>query len=341
MARAAADPGARQSRARDPAGAGAKAQARRRHRDRPLRLSEPGQQRPVLSVHLPRRARRRRHDHQPTRWSSRPCTAIAELAQAEQSDIVAAGLRRADLAFGPDYLIPQAVRSAPDRQDRAGGGQGGDGQRRRDAADQGLRRLPRAAAAVRLPLRHDHEADVRGGQGRRSARRIVYAEGEEERVLRAVQVVVDEKLARPMLIGRPDVIERAHRALRPAAEGGNAISTSSIPSTTTRYRDYWQDYHRLDRAPGRDAGRCAKLEMRRRHTLIGAMTAPHGRGRRHALRHLRHIDLHLHYIDQVIGRRAGVNNYYAHERADAAAGARCSSATPTSTSIPTPSSSPR
>ena len=132
--------------------------------------------------------------------------AIAELAQAEQSDIVARAYGEQNLSFGPEYLIPAAVRPAADRQDRAGGGARGDGERRRHAPDRGLRGLPRAPEPVRLPVRPHHEAGVRPRR-KAAPQRVVYAEGEDERVLRAVQVVVDEGMARPTLIGRPTVIE--------------------------------------------------------------------------------------------------------------------------------------
>ena len=91
-----------------------------------------------------------------------------------------------------------------------------------------------------------------------------YAEGEEERVLRAVQVVVDERLARPTLIGRPEVIAQriAKFGLRLSA---GATTTSSTPSRTTRYRDYWTVTTGMTARSGVTA-QYAKIEMRRRHT---------------------------------------------------------------------------
>jgi malate dehydrogenase (oxaloacetate-decarboxylating)(NADP+) len=98
--------------------------ARRHHRHRPFGLSEPGQQRAVLPLHLPRRAGCRR-DHHHREMKLAAVRAIAELAQAEASDVVAPGLRRRGPGLRPRVPHPQALRSAPDRQDRPGGGQAG------------------------------------------------------------------------------------------------------------------------------------------------------------------------------------------------------------------------
>ena len=103
--------------------------------------------------------------------------AIAELAQAEQSDIVAMAYGEQNQSLRPRVPDSAAVRSAPDRQDRARGGQGRDGQRRRDAADRRFRRLSRPPEPVRLPLRPHHEAGVRGGQEGAQARRLCRRRG--------------------------------------------------------------------------------------------------------------------------------------------------------------------
>ena len=98
---------------------------------------------------------------------------------------------------------------------------------------------------------------------------MVYAEGEEERFLRAAQQVVDEGLARPILIGRPDVIQtRIERlGLRLHREQHYDVID---PNNDPRYREYWTEYHRLTKRKGISA-ELAKLDMRRRPTLIGAM----------------------------------------------------------------------
>ncbi len=140
----AADPGARQSRARDPARARRRGPLRRADGDRALRLPEPGQQRPLLPVHVPRRARRRRdvdHRGDEARVHARDRRARARRAVGRRR----AGLRRREADVRPRVPDPEALRSAADGDGADGGGEGGDGQRRRDAADRGLRRLPRPA----------------------------------------------------------------------------------------------------------------------------------------------------------------------------------------------------
>jgi malate dehydrogenase (oxaloacetate-decarboxylating)(NADP+) len=140
-------------------------------------------------------------------------------------------------------------------------------------------------------------------------KRIVFAEGEDERVLRAVQVVVDEGLARPILVGRPAIlakrIERFGLRLRPEHdfEVVNAESDS-------RYRDYWTEYHRLTERRGVSAS-YAKIEMRRRHTLIGAMMIQKGHADGMICGTFGNYGLHLHYVDQVIAKRRGVQDFYA------------------------------
>jgi malate dehydrogenase (oxaloacetate-decarboxylating)(NADP+) len=131
---------------------------------------------------------------------------------------------------------------------------------------------------------------------------MAYAEGEEERVLRAAQIVVDEGLARPTLIGRrpslPQRIEKFGLRLKEELDY-DVVNVEHDP----RYRDFWQTYHRMTERKG-VTEQMAKIEMRRRLTLIGAM-----------LLHKGDVDgmicgtwgttaLHLQYIDQVIGKRA-------------------------------------
>jgi malate dehydrogenase (oxaloacetate-decarboxylating)(NADP+) len=140
-------------------------------------------------------------------------------------------------------------------------------------------------------------------------KRIVYAEGEEERVLRAVQVVVDEKLARPILVGRPAVlaarIEKFGLRLK-LAEHFDVIN----PDFDERYRDYWQTYFAMTNRKG-VTQEWAKLEMRRRHTLIGAMMIHKGDADGMICGTFGTTSLHLHYIDQVLGQRPGANVYAA------------------------------
>ncbi len=194
--------------------------------------------------------------------------AIAELAQAETSEQVALAYGIESISFGPEYIIPQAVRPAPDRARRAGGGAGGDGLGRRDAAARRPRRLPRVAQPVRLPLRRCIMKPLFTA-AKAAPRRIVYAEGEDERVLRAAQIVVDEGLAQPILIGRPQVIEQRLERLGLRVRPGKEFELVN-PESDPRYRDYWTTYHQLTERKG-VTPEYARVEMRRRTTLIGAM----------------------------------------------------------------------
>ena len=140
---------------------------------------------------------------------------------------------------------------------------------------------------------------------------MVYAEGEDERVLRAVQIVVDEGLAKPILIGRPQVIEQRLRALRAAHAPGQGYRArqSGVRPALPRLLE---TYHKLTERQGRDAQITRSIEMRRTLDADRRDDDLQGRGRRHALRHVRaRTRMHLHFIDQVIGLRAGVRDYAA------------------------------
>ena len=211
--------------------------------------------------------------------------AIAELAQAEQSEVVAAAYAGATLSFGPEYLIPKPFDPRLMMQIAPAVAQA--------AADSGVALRPIAdMEAYRDKLQTFVYASGTTMQPifnlakTAPKKRVAYAEGEEERVLRAVQVVVDEGLARPTLIGRPEVIaQRIEKfGLRLTAERDyDLVNTEN----DHRYRDYWQTYHQMTARKGVTA-QLAKIEMRRRLTLIGAMLLQDRRGRRHAVRHLGH-----------------------------------------------------
>ena len=155
----------------------AKAVAARRHpRHRPVRLPEPGEQRPLLSVHLPRRARRGRHDDHrgdEARVHARHRRARARRAVRHRR----AGLRGRGSVVRSGVPDPEAVRSAAHGDRAAGRGEGRDGKRRGHAADRRFRRVSRAPVAVHLPLEPHHEAGVRGRQARTEARRLCRGRG--------------------------------------------------------------------------------------------------------------------------------------------------------------------
>ena len=170
--------------------------------------------------------------------------AIAQLAQEEQNEVVAAAYGTFDISVRPRIPDPQAVRSASDRAHRAGRGQGGDGGRRGHAPAGRPGSLRRAAAAVRVPLGafmkplfSAAKRIVREG----GPARIVFAEGEDERVLRAVQVVVDEGLARPILVGRPSVLLTRIEKLGLRLRLGEDVEVTN-PEYDERFHQYWTTY---------------------------------------------------------------------------------------------------
>ena len=134
-------------------------------------------------------------------------------------------------------------------------------------------------------------------------KRVAYAEGEEERVLRAVQVVVDEGLARPTLIGRPGVIAQRIEKFGLRLKEGLDYDVVNVEQDH-RYRDFWQSYHQMTERKG-VTEQIAKIEMRRRLTLIGAMLLKKGEVDGMLCGTWGTTANHLQYIDQVIGPRPG------------------------------------
>jgi malate dehydrogenase (oxaloacetate-decarboxylating)(NADP+) len=232
--------------------------------------------------------------------------AIAELAQAEQSEVVAAAYAGANLSFGPEYLIPKPfdprlmMKIAPAVAQAAF--DSGVAQRPvkdMEAYRQKLQSFVYASGTTMKPIFTEAK--------RAKNKRVAYAEGEEERVLRAVQVVVDEGLARPTLVGRPEVIaERCERFGLRLREGQD-YDTVNVEQDE-RYRDYWQTYHEMTERKGVTA-QLAKIEMRRRLTLISAMLLHKGEVDGMLCGTWSNTAMHLQYIDQVIGKRPGVKNF--------------------------------
>jgi malate dehydrogenase (oxaloacetate-decarboxylating)(NADP+) len=236
--------------------------------------------------------------------------AIAELAQAEQSDIVASAYGISNLSFGPEYVIPKPfdprlmIKIAPAVAKAAEEcGVAARPIKDMQAYTDSLQQFVYRSGTFMKPIFQVAK------KAPASKKRIVFAEGEEERVLRAVQVVIDEKLAQPILVGRPAVlaqrIEKFGLRMRPEVDF-EVIN----PEYDERYRDYWQTYLEMTRRKG-VTEQYAKLEMRRRHTLIGAMSILKGNADGMICGTFGTTDLHLKYIEQVLGRREGVNVYAA------------------------------
>jgi malate dehydrogenase (oxaloacetate-decarboxylating)(NADP+) len=138
-------------------------------------------------------------------------------------------------------------------------------------------------------------------------KRVAYAEGEEERVLRACQIVVDEGLARPTLIGRPAVISQRIEKFGLRLREGRDYDIVNVEQDE-RYRDFWQTYHRMMERRGVTV-QMAKIEMRRRLTLIGSMLLHKGDVDGLIVGTWGTTRIHLEHIDQVVGRRPGVSTY--------------------------------
>ncbi len=233
--------------------------------------------------------------------------AIAELAQAEQSEEAASAYGDDELCFGADYLIPRPfdprliMRIAPAVAQAA--------------MDTGVAARPIADMAVyreqlqgflyhsNMLMKPVFEA------ARRSPKRLVYAEGEDVRVLHAVQTVVDEGLAQPVLVGRPEVIEQRIARLGLRIKAGidfELVNTEDDP----RFREFYTEYHRLMQRRGVTLA-AAKREMRRGNTLIAAMLVRMGSADAMLCGTISQPLHHLPYIDQVIGHAPGATVYAA------------------------------
>jgi malate dehydrogenase (oxaloacetate-decarboxylating)(NADP+) len=231
--------------------------------------------------------------------------AIAELARAEQSDIVAAAYGEKVAGFGTDYIIPRPfdprliVKIAP--------------------------AVARAAVESGVATRPITDWDAYTSQlnnfvwqsglimkpvfaaAKQASKRIIFAEGESERVLRAVQTVVDEGLAKPILVGRPEVVkENIERfGLRLCDADLELVNPDSDP----RFKELWTHYHALMERKGVSA-EFAKREVRRRATLIGALLVKFGYGDGLICGTSGLHQVHLKFIETVLGRKRGVKNCY-------------------------------
>ena len=232
--------------------------------------------------------------------------AIAELAQAEQSEVVAAAYAGETLAFGPEYLIPKPfdprlmMKIAPAVVQAAI--DSGVAQRPitdMDAYREKLQSLVYASGSAMKPI---FAAAKRGAK-----KRICFAEGEDERVLRAAQIVLDEGLAKPILIGRPAVIRQRIERFGLRLTEGVSYQVVNVEDDH-RYRDFWQTYHQLTQRKG-VTEQLAKIDMRRRLSLIGAMMVRKGEADGMICGTWSTPDAHLQYIDQVIGLRPGISTY--------------------------------
>jgi len=230
---------------------------------------------------------------------------IAALAKAETSDEVAAAYAGQELQFGRDYLIPKPfdarliLRIAPAVA--------------RAAEESGVAKRPiKDLAAYRQSLeRFVYQTGMFMRPVFSAAKahpaRVIYAEGEDERVLRAVQVALDEGIAKPTLIGRPDVIamriERSGLRLRL----GEDVAVID-PNNDARFRQYWEAYHH---AMGRQGvtPEMAKAVVRRSATTIGALAIKLGDADAMICGMVGRFDNHLEHVSDLIGLKSGAQNF--------------------------------
>ncbi|MBP7467777.1 MAG: NADP-dependent malic enzyme [Thauera sp.] len=236
--------------------------------------------------------------------------AIAELAEAEASDIVASAYGGQELSFGPEYIIPKPfdprliVKIAPAVAKAAMES----GVATKPIADfdayvtslngfvyqSGIVMKPVFSAAKAVPMEQ---------------KRVIYAEGEDERVLHAVRVVLDEGLARPILIGRPDVIEMRIKKI-----GLNLVPERDFevvnPESDPRYRELWTEYYKLMSRDGVTPD-VAKAKIRRDTTLIGIMLLRRGDADAMVCGTFGSYDYHLKQVADVIGLAPGAKQFAA------------------------------
>ncbi len=234
--------------------------------------------------------------------------AIADLAQAEQNEAVAAAYAGQQLAFGPNYLIPKPfdprlmIKIAPAvAQAAADEGIASRPIADMDAYREKLQEFVYTSGAIMRPI------FLAARQAKR--KRLVFSEGEGERVLRAVQIVVDEKLARPILVGRPAVIAARIEQFGLRLKEGADYEVVNVEAGE-HYDDFWRTYYGMTKRKGITEA-IARIEMRRRLVLIGAMLVHKGMADGLICGTWGHTGMHLNYIDQVIGKRPGTSTYAA------------------------------
>jgi malate dehydrogenase (oxaloacetate-decarboxylating)(NADP+) len=229
--------------------------------------------------------------------------AIAALAKEDVSDVVAAAYGRQDIRFGPDYLIPapfdpRLIMAVAPAVAQA-------------AIDTGIATRPLAdLKAYRDQLqgfvyRSGTIMQPVFAAAAQVSKSVVFAEGEDERVLRAVQVTVEEGLAKPILIGRPDVIRARTAKLGLRLQEDRDFQVVSIDDEG-RLTELAEEYYQIRRRQGlaRDT---ALVEMRRNSTLIGAMLVRRGEANGMLCGTFGAYETHLRHIEDVVGRKSGTN----------------------------------
>ena len=236
--------------------------------------------------------------------------AIASLAQEEQSEVVQAAYGTGDVSFGPQYFVPKPfdprliTRIAPAVAKAAMD----EGVAQRPIADlegylEQLEQFVYQSGAFMKPVFSAAKSFVKAG----GKSRVVFTEGEDERVLRAVQVVIDEKLAHPILVGRPTVLADRIEKHGLRIKLGEDVEVVN-PDWDDRFHRYWTTY--WERMCRRGVSKeMARVEMRRRLTLIGTMMVHMGDADGMICGTVGGFADHLRYVDQMIGLAPGETTY--------------------------------
>jgi malate dehydrogenase (oxaloacetate-decarboxylating)(NADP+) len=235
---------------------------------------------------------------------------IADLAKSEISDEVAAAYVGQELAFGPDYLIPKPFDSrlilkiAPAvAQAAADSGVATRPITDMEAYKESLSRFVYQTGILMRPIFNAAKAVPD------SRKRVAYADGEDERALRAAQMAIDDHLAKPILIGRPAVIaariEKAGLRMRLGVDVENVN-----PEDDPRFRQYWEQYHKLMARNGATP-EVSKAAVRRSNTIIGSLMVSLGDADALICGLVGSYMTHLERIDSILGKQTGATNYAA------------------------------
>jgi malate dehydrogenase (oxaloacetate-decarboxylating)(NADP+) len=233
--------------------------------------------------------------------------ALAELAHAEQSEVVVAAYGGQEDRFGPDYIIPRPfdprliATIAPAVAKAAM--ESGVATRPIEDFSAYRERLSEFVWQSGLIMKPVFTA------AKQAPKRVVYCEGEDERVLRAAQEVVNERIARPILVGRPEVIGVRLDRLGLRIRTGVDFDVVN-PESDSRFREYWTEYFEIMQRKGVTQDR-AKEQIRRDTTLIGAMMLRRGEADAMLCGTVGPYQRHLSVVANVIGRREGVQGYAA------------------------------
>jgi malate dehydrogenase (oxaloacetate-decarboxylating)(NADP+) len=235
---------------------------------------------------------------------------IADLAKSETSDEVAAAYAGQDLTFGPEYLIPKPFDSRLILKIAPAVAQAAfeSGVATRPIADmeaykENLARFVYQTGILMRPVVNaaKHLPDAQ--------KRVAYADGEDERALRAAQMAIDDHIACPILIGRPAVIQARIQKAGLRMQPGKDVEICN-PEDDPRFRQYWEHYHQLMKRNGAST-EMAKAAVRRSNTIIASLMVTLGDADAMICGLVGTYETHLERIHSILGHQPGVNHYAA------------------------------